>query len=143
MLPVDGSPRIVRRRSAVGLALIVTVAAGIASRTLALPGPFEEHAGDALYAVACYWAWAFAWPTLGRKRLGRVALGALAWGTAAAVELTQLVHTPWLEELRAGPMRWVLGQGYQHADLVAYAIGAFLAAGLDRLFDRPESSPGA
>ncbi|MEM7202888.1 MAG: DUF2809 domain-containing protein [Planctomycetota bacterium] len=113
----------------------MTVAAGIASRRVALPGLLAEHTGDALYAGACYWLWA-----LIRPRASIAWLALAAWATAALVEVSQLVHAPWLDELRRGPARWVLGQGFKTVDLLAYAVGTVLTAAVHRLL---LWSPGA
>ena len=56
----------------------------------------------------------------------------LALAFSVAIELSQLLTWPWLVELRATRLGGlVLGQGYQWADLLAYLIGATLAAVLD------------
>jgi hypothetical protein len=58
-------------------------------------------------------------------------MGAL--GVAVLVELSQLVHTPWLDALRrtrAGAL--VLGQGFLWSDLACYAAGAAAAVLVDR-----------
>ena len=82
-----------------------------------------EHAGDALYAVAAYCAIGVAAPHSSARR---VAILAFAFSTA--IECSQLVRAAWLVELRQSlPGRLVLGQGFQFADLVAYAIGAAIA----------------
>jgi len=129
-----------RRRAAA--ALVLTIGAGFASRleplASRLPGALAEHTGDALYAMACFWLIGLArpsWPTR------RTAL--LAWSIAAAVELSQLLPFDWLQQLRRGWARWILGQGFKAADLFAYAAGAGLAAVLDPLLHRtrPTDTP--
>lgn len=111
------------------LCLVATIALGLLSRRWPLPGWFAEHAGDALYATTVFWALAVASPTL---RVHTRAL--LAFAIAAAVECSQLAHTPWLDELRQTTLgALVLGQGFQWDDFAAYALGALLAALLDRV----------
>ena len=52
----------------------------------------------------------------------------LAW----AVELSQLLSWPWLQDLRGTRLgALVLGQGFQWADLIAYAIGVSAVTLLD------------
>lgn len=102
------------------LALVATVALGLASRAWPLPGLLAEHTGDALYAVALFWG--LAW--LGPRRPWWQ-LSAMAWLASAAVELSQLATWPWIMGLRATRLgALVLGHGFQWADLLAYAIGA-------------------
>ena len=116
-----------RTRVKLAAALGVTVWLGLASRRWPLPGVFAEYTGDALYAVAAYWAIALlrpAWPA--------AALAAAAWGASAAVEASQLFHPPWLDAIRATrPGALLLGHGFKVEDLAAYAVGAGLAFALD------------
>lgn len=118
-----------RTRPRLAAALFFTVWLGLASRRWPVPGLLAEYTGDALYAVAAYWAIALvrpAWPAL--------ALMGAAFGASAAVEALQLVHVGWLDDLRATRLGGLLlGHGFQTADLVAYALGAAAAYGLDRL----------
>lgn len=104
-------------------ALLATIALGLASRRWPLPGVLAEHAGDALYAVAVFQAAALFAPA---ARGGRLA--AFAWIASALVEASQALQWPWLVDLRhTKPGALLLGQGYQTADLVAYAAGAAAA----------------
>ena len=118
-----------RVRVRIAAALFFTVWLGLASRRWPLPGIFAEYTGDALYAVAAYWAFA-----LLRPRWPVLLLAACAFGASALVELSQLAHDPALDALRATRLGGLLlGHGFQLADLGAYAIGAGVAALLDRL----------
>lgn len=133
------APAAPRSRLGCGLALLLTVAAGLASRRWPLPGLLAEYTGDALYTVAAFWGLAWLRPGASRRRL---ALGAAL--ASSLVEVSQALPWAWLADLRT---TWVgalvLGQGFQGADLVAYAVGAALAAGLDRLVFRPAgTNPG-
>ena len=56
----------------------------------------------------------------------RAALSALA--LCYAVEVSQLWHTPWLDQLRAGRLgALVLGRGFLWSDLVCYTAGVLFA----------------
>lgn len=147
--PWSASPAVgpwpARRRSAVLAALFVTIALGLLSRRFPLPGLLAEHTGDALYASAAFWL--FAWL---RPAAGSQSLAMLAAAFAAAVEFSQLLTWPWLGALRANPFgALLLGQGFQAADLFAYAGGAVLACVADVTFlarstrppDRPDRLP--
>lgn len=121
-------PRTGRSRAGVLLQIGLVVALGLLSRRFPLPGILAEHTGDALYAVAAYFATAFVFPAASRP-----ALVCAAFGFSAAVEFSQMLSWPWLRDLRATrPGALLLGQGFQRADLVAYAIGAMLAGLGDR-----------
>ena len=107
--------------------LAVTVTLGLLSRRFPLPGILAEYTGDALYTVAAFFGLALLLPAA-RTR----SLAVLALAFSVAIELSQLLTWPWLGELRATRLGGlVLGQGYQWADLLAYLIGATLAAVLD------------
>lgn len=122
-----------RLRPAIAAALLATAALGLLSRRYPLPGLLAEHTGDALYATAAFWLFALLRPAAPTRTL---ALAAFAF--AAAVEASQLLSWPWLRDLRANRLgALLLGQGFQWADLAAYAAGAALAAGLDVTFLRP------
>jgi hypothetical protein len=116
-----------------------TIALGLASRRYSahLPWWLATNAGDALYATMVFWGVGLVAP---RARTSRVALAAIAW--CFAVELLQLYRAPWLDAVRATtPGKLVLGQGFQALDLVCYAIGAALGAGLERTLRRARTAP--
>jgi len=126
-----------RRRFAVAAALLATAALGLLSRRYPLPGLLAEYTGDAAYATAAFFLFALPWP-----RARTTTLLVLAFGFAAAVEASQLLAWPWLQDLRATRLGGLLlGHGYQTADLAAYAVGALLAGCADVTFLRP-SLPG-
>lgn len=115
------------------IALVATIALGLLSRAVTLPGLLAEHTGDALYTVAVFWGLA-----LLRPRTGAAILAATAWLLSAAVEFAQTLDWQWLTSLRATRLgALVLGQGFQWADLVAYAAGACCAWAAGRLI-RPQ-----
>jgi hypothetical protein len=110
--------------------LLLTVALGWASRRFspALPDFVARYAGDALWAAMVFWLAAVACP---RGRTRSLAAGALV--TATVVELSQLVHAPWLDAARATRLgALALGQGFLWSDLACYAAGVCAAALLDR-----------
>lgn len=83
--------------------------------------------GDALWALMMGWIVGAAAP---RARLVSRSTGALA--ICAAVELSQLVHTPWLKAARQTTFGGlVLGSGFDPRDLAAYSLGVTTAALLE------------
>ncbi|MCA8976605.1 MAG: DUF2809 domain-containing protein [Planctomycetes bacterium] len=118
-----------RGRFPLVLCLVVTVGLGLLSRRFPLPGVFAEHTGDALYTVAAFWAIAALAPAAPGWQVGM-----LAFSASVVVECSQLLDWTWLATLRANRVgALLLGQGFQFADLVAYALGAAVAWGVDRL----------
>lgn len=103
----------------------LTVLLGLASRKFMVLGPAP---GDVLYATLLYWGMRLLAPRRPRRHAMAAAL-ALSVG----VELSQLLHTPWLDALRATRLGgWVLGHGFLWGDLVCYVVGVGLGAVLDR-----------
>ena len=119
---------------AVYLALVAgTIAVGLAvNRGGALPPVARDVAGDALWAaMMAGWMGALA----PRRALGARSLA--AYGVCVAVELSQLYHTPALDQLRrTTPGRLVLGSGFDARDLAAYAAGVLAAAALEAVVRR-------
>jgi hypothetical protein len=112
-----------RGRYALWMAL--TILLGLASRKFMVLGPAP---GDVLYATLLYWGVRFLAP----MRPHRHAMAA-ALALSVGVELSQLLHTPWLDALRATRLGgWVLGHGFLWGDLVCYGVGVGLGAALDR-----------
>jgi len=127
-----------RARPRAALALLLAIAAGLLSRRWPLPGPLAEYTGDALWATAARLLGACLWP-----RARGATLTAFAFALAAAVECSQLLHTNWLDELRATtPGHLLLGQGLHWPDFVAYAAGALLGWPVDRALTSPGTRSG-
>ncbi len=112
------------------LALLVsTIALGLATRRVpgAFPAFVAQYGGDTLWAAMMFWLVA-----LIRPATTRIHLAAIALTISFAVEFSQLYHAPWLDALRATRLgALALGQGFLWTDLVCYAVGAMLAAGVD------------
>lgn len=86
--------------------------------------------GDALWAMLIFWLAALVRPSASGRTLAIAALG-----ISIAVECSQLVHTPWLDAVRATRLgALVLGQGFLWSDLVAYAVGVLAATLIDALW---------
>lgn len=121
----DGLRRDRLRLTAAALAIIPL---GLLTRTdLPLPALIASYGGDTLYATLVYLLVTLAWPRWPALRLDLVALG-----LCFAVELSQLIHTPWLDALRATlPGRLVLGAGFLWSDLICYTVGVLLGLVLD------------
>lgn len=102
-----------------------TVALGLwVHRGGAALGPVaRDVVGDALWAAMMAW-----W--LGSMAPGVHVLrrSVLALGICAAVELSQLVHSPRLDAVRGTTLgHLILGSGFDPRDLVAYALGVATA----------------
>ena len=91
-----------------------------------------KNAGDVLYATMVFWLVGFLVPTLSTTRTA-LAAGVFCFG----IEFLKFCQTPWLAAARrctAGAL--VLGRGFHASNLICYALGVGLAAGMERLLRR-------
>ena len=116
----------IRRRAAFLALACATIVVGLVVHLhgTALGPVMRDVAGDALWAMMiAWWIGAFA----PRTRLA--VRSTAAYLVCAAVEFSQLYHTPMLDAVRATTMgHLVLGSGFDPRDLVAYGVGVALAA---------------
>ena len=133
----DGAGSIARTARSIPLyvtLVCLTIGAGLASRHYPrfFPAFITRYAGDTLWAVMVYWILALGW-----RRAGVRALAAGAMAIAIAVECSQLYHAPWIDSIRATLIgALLLGSDFLWSDLVCYAVGTAIAAGLDGLIAR-------
>ena len=124
-----------RRRLVALLAMLVTLALGLASRRWpsALPAALGKYPGDALWALMVLFGWRALRP---RARTREVALLALA--TSVAVEVAKLWQAPWLVQFRHTTIgHLLLGHVFSWQNLVAYLVGVLAGVALDRQIVRP------
>src|SRR4051812_1202666 len=110
-----------RSRVCLAIALVATVAAGLASRRWPwlLPIWLGKYPGDALWAAMVYWIVAFIRPFAPAVRVAAWAL-AISFGD----ELSQLYQAPWINQIRGGTIgHLVLGSTFSWLDLLAYTVG--------------------
>ena len=94
-----------------------------------LPAMTVKYSGSLLWGAMVFFLVAIALP-----RCTRPNSAFIAGGIAMGVELFRLVHTPWLDAFRltlAGAL--LLGRIFSPWNMLAYATGIWLAAGLDRV----------
>lgn len=124
-----GTPSALRERAAYVALAVATIAIGL---LVHLRGSFFEPVtrdmlGDALWASMIAW-WLGA--LVPRARLA--ARSAAAFAICAGVEVSQLLHSPALDAIRATRMgHVVLGSGFDARDFLAYALGVAGAALLE------------
>jgi hypothetical protein len=112
------------------IAVIITMAAGLASRTYGAVLPYwvYEHFGDALWAGMIYFGVRMVFIHLSRARAVWISV-MFSWG----VEFSQMIQVPWLNELRS--TLWgalILGRGFLVIDLIRYLIGILCVYLIDR-----------
>jgi hypothetical protein len=108
-----------KRLAYVGLILII-IMLGLLSRQVAV---IPLSTGDALWATMIFFMVRF---FLVDSRMRSVALIGLS--ICYLVEFSQLYQAKWINDIRQTlPGRLILGQGFLWTDLIAYAIGIFIA----------------
>jgi len=110
---------------------IAVVILGLSSRRYSrvLPEFLASYAGDTLWALTAFLGIGVLFP---RWSTTRVCLTALLF--AFAIELSQLYHSPWVEQLRhtrVGGL--ILGYGFLWSDLLCYVVGISIGCILETL----------
>ena len=99
---------------------------------LGLPGTIVKYGGSSLWGAMLFFLVAIAAP-----RLSRWTIAWISMPSAVCVELSRLVHTPWLDEFRLTPAgALLLGRIFSARDIIAYIAGIALASALDRVAGR-------
>lgn len=92
-----------------------------------LPPFLGEYTGDVLYATMAYFGARFLFPLL---PFVRVSMGSLLF--CYLIEVTQLYHSPWIDEIRHTRLGGlILGNTFSWSDIVSYTIGVLLGLVVD------------
>ncbi|TLU96949.1 DUF2809 domain-containing protein [Dyadobacter sediminis] len=123
-----------RNRILYGLLTIITLITGYLSRRLFGDYAFIKlYVGDALWALMVFFGFAF----LFRKR-STLVVAAIALGFAVSIEISQLYHAPWIDDLRKMPLiGLVLGFQFVWSDLICYSMGVAFGALAEICFIQP------
>lgn len=113
-----------RNRVWYGLLLVSVVGLGLASRSFQSHNAFvRNYVGDALWALMVFLGFGFIF-----RRKSTTSIALMAFLFAVSVELSQLYHAPWIDQVRSTRLGGlVLGFGFLWSDLICYAVG--IAAG--------------
>ena len=113
------------------IAAIAVVILGLSSRRYSrvLPEFLASYAGDTLWALTAFLGIGMLFP---RWSTLRVCVTALLF--AFAIELSQLYHSPWVDQIRytmVGGL--ILGYGFLWSDLLCYGVGITIGCTLEVL----------
>lgn len=100
---------------------ILVIILGLGSRKFSvyLPEFINLYLGDALWALMIFTGLGFLFTKIETKKLGLLALIFCYF-----IELTQLYHSSWIDNIRRTTIGGlVLGYGFLWSDLIAYTIG--------------------
>jgi len=121
--------------------LVTIIVLGLALRRFGLgigmPASIVKYGGSILWGAMVFFLVALAF-----HRLSRLPIAGISFAIAILVELSRLVHTPWLDDFRL--TLWgalLLGRIFSLWNILAYGAGIVLASGLDRLWPATPHSP--
>jgi hypothetical protein len=115
------STDLIRNRFIYALIMPIVVMLGIGSRAYfeILPDFISTYAGDTLWALMAFLVIGFIFPSLSTVKVAAIALL-----FSVCIELSQLYHAPWIDEIRQYRLgALVLGHGFLWSDLVCYSVG--------------------
>jgi len=127
--PFDERNEFLRNRLFLFIAIVVTVALGLASRKLPVlfPALLGKYPGDALWSLMVYWGIAWLIPNASIKKVAGLALL-----VSYADEISQLYQAPWLNAIRRTTLgHLVLGSAFSWLDMLAYTIGVAAGATIE------------
>ena len=113
------------------MAAITVVVLGLSSRRYSqvLPEFVATYAGDTLWALTAFLCVGLLFP---RWSTLRVCVTALLF--AFAIELSQLYHSPWVDQIRRTMVGgFILGYGFLWSDLLCYVVGISIGCTLEML----------
>ncbi|MEZ4771967.1 MAG: DUF2809 domain-containing protein [Bacteroidia bacterium] len=111
------------------LLILITIGAGLLSRSRFIPECIYPYLGDVLYTVMYYFIAGFMFPTM-----KPIKVAILSMGFCYAIEFTQLCKADWIMALRSYKLGGlILGYGFRWSDLVCYAIGGFGGMAMEKM----------
>lgn len=103
---------------------VIVVGLWLRSISNIMPLWINLYLGDFLWAIALYLSISIVLPN--QNIITKILL---ALAISYSIELSQLWHTPWLEQLRSYTLvRLMTGVGFVWSDIVAYSLGIFCVA---------------
>lgn len=119
-----------RNRFVYGILIISVILLGLASRKISyiLPELMKNYAGDTLWALMIFLGFGFIF-----KRLSTRSIGISALIFSFFIEISQLYHAPWIDEIRKTTLGGlVLGFGFLWSDLICYVVGVMIGVVIEK-----------
>ena len=128
----------IRRQTRIYLLIMIVITAfGLPARTIPdqLPTWYVQYFGDYLWAMLLFFVFAL---ILRNMSTFKVAIATLL--STYIIEISQLFHPQWLDNLRSIKLfALVLGFTFLWSDIVAYTLGIFTGALVERFLLRYNS----
>jgi len=135
------SSKFTRNRLIYALIMPIVVVLGIGSRAFSeiLPDFISTYAGDTLWALMAFLMIGFIFPSLSTVKVAAIALL-----FSLGIELSQLYHAPWIDDIRQYRLgALVLGHGFLWSDLVCYSFGIAMGAVGEMIWKKSVSKTGS
>ncbi len=117
------------RKTYLGL-IILTIIAGILSRTNLIPELIYPYIGDFIYALMLFAIIGFVFPNM--KTL-KTAL--LSIGICYLIEFSQLYQSEWINNIRSYKLGGlIIGFTFSWSDIICYTLGGFTGFILEKVY---------
>lgn len=126
-----------RDRKLYFLFIVITIVLGLMSRRVSfLPYVIEVYSGDVLWALMIFFIVGFIF-----NEKDKVMVACTALGFSYFIELSQLYHSPWIDNLRNTTLgALILGHGFLWSDILCYTIGVALGLIIENFIKRKNSA---
>ncbi len=119
-----------RRLYACCLGSVIAIGLLWRSSLFSLPASLSKYGGDALWSLMVFFGFG-----LLLSRFSTTTTAALALMFSFLVEISQLYHSPWIDEIRSTRLgALVLGSVFNWPDFGAYIAGVLIGVALEFLF---------
>ncbi|OIO72858.1 MAG: DUF2809 domain-containing protein [Zetaproteobacteria bacterium CG02_land_8_20_14_3_00_50_9] len=123
-----------RSRFLYALFIAITVALGLLSRSslVSLPEFLTTYAGDTLWALMVFWIFCVLFHGQSTR-----AIASYTIVFCFMIEISQLYHEPWIDELRhTGMIGLIIGYVFKFSDLICYSTGVLIGMVIDHFISR-------
>jgi hypothetical protein len=114
--------------------IVTVMILGLTSRSYGelLPAWLAAYSGDVLWGLMVFLMVGFLMP---KQEMHFTAL--IAFAFSALIELSQLYHAPWIDDIRSNRLGGLLlGYGFLWSDIACYAFGITMGVLLEFLFHK-------
>jgi len=112
--------------------ILLTIGAGLFSRSRFIPDLIYPYLGDLLYCLMFYFIIGF---IFSKMKSVNVLLCCVI--VCFVIEITQLIQVDWLNQIRETTLgRLTLGNGFLWSDLVSYTLGGLVGYGFENYLNK-------
>jgi hypothetical protein len=110
--------------------IIITIIAGLLSRTNLIPELIYPYLGDYLYALMFFFIIGFLFPNMGTLKTMFISIS-----ICYMIELFQLYQSEWINDIRSNKLGGlILGFGFLWSDIISYTFGGITGFILEKVY---------